>query len=63
VSAYQLQSRSLEGHEACGVVRAEEKTDDPESKSVCIGLLVIAGTVQAATFINACPFVITSSTK
>jgi len=27
---------------------------------VCIGLLVITGTVQAATFINACPFVITS---
>ena len=27
---------------------------------VSIGLLVIAGTVQAATFINACPFVITS---
>jgi hypothetical protein len=33
VAAYQLQSRSLEGYEAAfGVVRAEEETDDPESK-------------------------------
>jgi hypothetical protein len=33
VAAYQLQSRSLEGHEAFGVVRAEEEeADDPESK-------------------------------
>ena len=27
---------------------------------VCIGLLVIAGAVQAQTFINTCPFVISS---
>jgi len=26
------QSRSLEGYEASGVTRAEEETDDPESK-------------------------------
>jgi hypothetical protein len=32
VAAYQLQSRSLEGYEAFGVIRAEEDTDDFESK-------------------------------
>jgi hypothetical protein len=31
VAAYQLQTRSLEGYEAFGVIRAEEETDDRES--------------------------------